>query len=430
VEVNQNDSGATEFGARRFQGIDYLFFFERGVGTGPGLDRLLGGALGWGLERNIQRAYKFLCRYYIPRSEIFIFGFSRRAYTARSLIGYLGSAGLLQREYCTPEFEQQAWTYYRTSPNDRLPGIRTRLEKYTHSTGELRVACLGLFDTVGALGVPTTLLRRFNRQNYEFHDVELSPIVKLNLHALAIDERRRQFEASVWRQSSFRIVNSVTEQTWFSGVHADIGGGYYSSDERYQIKPRGLDDVSLDWMLKRVQHHYPDFPNLERAFAEMHGSTGFGLQHNSLGLKYRAFGTAIRAIGNRPPPVRAREIVVSYDRDATVVGESIHVSAFERLAHKAPIVRPEREKLYLPRNVIENIPDLYEMYCKLQTRSWSPEAVRITSWSGEIVDTVRSEAEVLEGIQEALKAACDRLKSLGYDVLSPSWNSRALLRAG
>ena len=203
-EAAKKDDPSTELGARTSEGTDYVFFYERGVGTGPRLDRFMGGALGWGLGQNIRRAYKFLSRYYTPGAEIFIFGFSRGAYTARSLVGYINASGLLKAEHCNHELEALAWQNYRTSPNDRLPARRCNLEAYVHCIGQLRIACLGVFDTVGALGIPATFLRRFNRASYEFHDVEISPIVRLNLHALAIDEHREPFAASVWRQNKFR----------------------------------------------------------------------------------------------------------------------------------------------------------------------------------------------------------------------------------
>jgi uncharacterized protein (DUF2235 family) len=162
--IKNDDDPLTEVGIKTFNDFDYMFFYERGVGTGPGLDRLTGGALGWGLGLNIRRAYEFLSRNYLPGSEIFIFGFSRGAYTARSLVGYLGSSGLLKAEHCDAEREELAWSYYRAPPNDRLPAIRKNLEQYVYPFHELRVACLGVFDTVGALGIPTTILRRVNRE--------------------------------------------------------------------------------------------------------------------------------------------------------------------------------------------------------------------------------------------------------------------------
>jgi hypothetical protein len=431
-EVNQRDNAQLELGARLYEDIEYFFFYERGVGTGPGLDRLLGGALGWGLGRNVRRAYKFLCRHYHPGSEIFVFGFSRGAYTARSLIGYLGSAGLLQAEHCSLENECQAWSYYRTAPSDRLPGVRKHLEKFTHSVGELRIACLGVFDTVGALGVPTTSFRRFNREQYEFHDVELSPIVKLNLHALAIDEHRRQFEASVWRESRFRVSNSVTEQVWFPGVHADVGGGYLSSRERDRSAVRGLDDISLDWMIKRVRAHYPDFPLLEFGFAKIRGSIPFGLHHESYTWKYRASKSGIRAIGNRATPVATGEVVVSHDRGATVVGESIHISALERLGRPAPFAQIDRQPIYLPRNLIQLLPELHERYCVPQKLAFGPDAVSVTAWGGEPVQLNRAadglgQGSFVDQVAETIVRACARLEELEIDVLSPSWDARSLI---
>lgn len=422
-EVVDNDSQAVEIGIRSYGDFDYLFFYERGVGTGPSWDRLTGGILGWGLGRNIRRAYKFLSRNYLPGAEIFIFGFSRGAYTARSLVGYLGSSGLLKAENCNGELEQRAWSNYRTSPNDRLPATRKGLEPYAHSFGELRVACLGVFDTVGTLGIPTTALRRLNREFYEFHDVELSPIVRLNLHALAIDEHRRAFAASVWRQSRFRWSNSVTEQTWFPGVHADVGGGYFSASERIG-SARDLDEVSLDWMIKRVLHHYPDFPSLDAAFPfipSLHDTQEFGVQHDSRSWQYRYSGPALRAIGNKRPTVAGREEVVSYDRSETVVGESIHISALERLGCDAPYRSLSNKLPYLPQNLIETLSDLYERYCKPQTRPWPPDALSLTLWDGEIA-LESSAAETRRVAEEAITRACERVRRHGmlpkYIVLS------------
>jgi myosin-crossreactive antigen len=96
----------------------------------------------------------------------------------------------------------------------------------------LRVSCLGVFDTVGALGVPLEAFIRANRERYEFHDVELSSITRVNLHALAVDENRWPFQATVWRKPRFKKINTVVEQTWFAGSHADVGGGYIREGTR------------------------------------------------------------------------------------------------------------------------------------------------------------------------------------------------------
>ena len=192
--------------SRSFQGddVEHLVFYERGVGTGPLFDMVGGGAFGDGLSDNIRCAYKFLSFHYQPDDLIFIFGFSRGAYTARSLAGYIHDAGLLMRDACTPDLEAQAWAYYRTPAHDRQPGTWSQLTPHVFDRTLLTIECLGVFDTVGALGIPLTFFLSANRQRYGFHDVNLNPIVRINLQALAIDEHRAPFEAAVWRKMPFK----------------------------------------------------------------------------------------------------------------------------------------------------------------------------------------------------------------------------------
>jgi hypothetical protein len=427
ADITDDDNPLSLVG-KTWAGTDYLFFYERGVGTGPGLDRVLGGALGWGVSQNVRRAYRFLSRYYVPGAEIFIFGFSRGSYTARSLVGYLGSAGLLRAECCLPEIEQDAWNYYRTAPNDRLSGVQVQLQKYTHSSQQLRIHCLGVFDTVGSLGVPSTLFRRFNREKYQFHDVDLSPIVKVNLQALALDEHRLQFGASVWRYNKMRLNNSVTEQAWFPGAHSDLGGGYYSNEERK--KESGLDDIALDWMIKRLGFHYPSFRILGNAVQLLRGKPKtLRVLHDSRTWKYRLSPPALRSVQNIPPAVLYEEKIVSYNRDAFAVGESVHVSALERLARRAPYEHPRSKRLYLPRNLIEVLPRLYTRYCEYPEQYYGPEELSVTNWAGQIVDTLdTSDPDSVAAstyVRDAIDLAVRRLNMLGYDVTSKTstWNS-------
>ncbi|HXO72146.1 MAG TPA: DUF2235 domain-containing protein [Bradyrhizobium sp.] len=429
AETVKNDHVFPELGLRRHREVDYFFFYERGVGTGP-TGRFTEGALGWGLGRNIRRAYKFLSANYRPGTEIFIFGFSRGAFTARSLVGYLGASGLLKAKYCTKELEERAWSNYRTAPNDRMPAVRLGLEPFTFSFDEVRVACLGVFDTVGALGIPSTMLRRLNRSFYEFHDVELSPIVRLNLHALAIDEHRKPFEASVWRQSRFRWSNSITEQTWFPGVHSDIGGSCLSEDERkskggddivpdspFRVTTRSLDDIALDWMLKRVAYHFPNFLPMAEEFGSITGTPKLPLQHESRTWQYKIQPRAIRSIGNLRLELREGEVPVSFDRRESVVGENVHISALERLGQSAPYCEFSNLTPYLPSNLIAAMPDLYELYCSEIDRPFATEAIRIVNWDGTIVSEKDKTAESFGKVRSAIEAALNRLLERGIDVL-------------
>ncbi len=349
---------------RKFQpdGKHRLIFYERGVGTGALLDQVYGGAFGRGLGENVRRAYKFLSWYYEPGDEIFVFGFSRGAYTARSLVGLLGSAGLLRRERCTAELEQKAWEFYRTPVNDRLPSSFDELTPNVHDRDSFKVACVGVFDTVGSLGVPLPVYFRKNREIYGFHDVELGSITSCNLHAIAIDEHREPFQATVWRKPKFKTFKPemVVEQVWFAGAHGDIGGGYTAerdrttkSDGRWR-RQRSLDDITLDWMLKRVVAHFPDFPVrleeramdgglYERVWDPIDDSWVESPGHELRERMYLARPFVLRAINNyagRSPawprrlPFILPDELVGYDRHAEALGEMIHVSGVLRYGKK------------------------------------------------------------------------------------------------
>jgi uncharacterized protein (DUF2235 family) len=216
-------------------------YYDSGVGTGLSrLDRFIGGALGAGLSTNVRQAYRYLSAVYHPGDEICVFGFSRGAYTARSLVGYIAASGLLRREHCTEANESAAWAYYRTPPKQRFPGSAAGRDRLVHEN--VRVRAMGVFDTVGSLGIPSTWARTVNRLFLQFHDTEVSRIVDYAFHALAIDEKREPFQAAVWQRPRHEEFKRI-EQVWFPGVHSDIGGGY--SDHR-------LGDIVLNWMVERL----------------------------------------------------------------------------------------------------------------------------------------------------------------------------------
>ena len=134
-------------------GAEQRVYYDAGVGTGGVLDRILGGAFGRGLSANTLAAYRFLSQFYRPGDNIYVFGFSRGAFTARSLCGFLSASGLLTEDACNAANLEFAWDYYRTAPKARFPADRARLRRITHGD-EPRIRFLGVFDTVGALGIP------------------------------------------------------------------------------------------------------------------------------------------------------------------------------------------------------------------------------------------------------------------------------------
>lgn len=239
-------------------GATQLVYYQQGVGTGRGtnglarkMDKLLGGALGWGLDDNIIEAYRNLIFWYEPGDEIFIFGFSRGAYTARSLAGLIRTAGIPPRAHL-PRL-QQAVDLYRARGHDTHPDadksrrFRRDFAPLTATSEEdlawrqaqgdadvyhLRLAYLGLWDTVGALGLPGVFgeVSKVVNRKYAFHDAALSRMVRAARHAVAIDERRRLYPPTLWDNIDALNGPEVTgderpyRQEWFPGVHSVLGG--------------------------------------------------------------------------------------------------------------------------------------------------------------------------------------------------------------
>lgn len=392
----ENPAGSGPVTPTTFQSKSNIVFYERGVGTGAWLNRYFGGALGLGLSRNIRRAYKFLCFHYNPGDQIFIFGFSRGAYTARSLVGYIHAAGLLRRDCCTSELEQRAWDFYRCSPNDRLPGHWSALTPAMHDRSELRVACLGVFDTVGSLGVPLSQFRVQNRDTYEFHDVDLCALTDVSLHALAIDEQRYPFEPSLWRKSKFKHFNTVVEQVWFPGAHADVGGGYLDEERRISQRMDGLDDLPLDWMIKRLRFHFPDFPITEVGWPSLEQPAlerkALSSQHQARAGVYLAWPRALRSINNIP--VECRNIRFLPFFSEANVGRERHESPTNEMLHVAALVRCKQKgrggsSRYAPKNLAAVLDSVRSTY------NSGADELRVVGWDGRCLEPSETPARDL-----------------------------------
>ncbi len=225
-------------------GVHQVVFYDEGIGSEGGLDSLLGGAFGKGIDKNIQDGYRFLCLNYNEGDEIYLFGFSRGAYTVRSLAGLIYNSGLLARPYI--RLASQAYELYRDSfikPKD------PRLIEFRKEHGEqVPIKLLGCWDTVGSLGIPeVTLLSLFSQtfnRRYRFHDTSLSPIIENALHAVAIDEPRKAFSVTPMTKSH-HCETQVIRQVWFPGDHGCIGGGVEEI--------RGLSDCALKWMIDSIR---------------------------------------------------------------------------------------------------------------------------------------------------------------------------------
>lgn len=252
-----------------------------GVGSGRGTgelaqraDKWLGGAFGLGLDALIEEAYRFLVLNYEPGDELYLFGFSRGAYCARSLCGLIRRAGILERQHAGKI--DAAMGLYRDrsddAKSDQERAMRFRADYASHVTtipGEagwrrrlnlgsnpmptrLRVAYLGVWDTVGSLGIPVGAMQGIVadlvNEEFQFHDTDLSPVVAAARHAVAIDERREHFQPALWSLEALKKVEEVNDadylQQWFPGVHTAVGGGGPDA---------GLASGSLLWVLEGAE---------------------------------------------------------------------------------------------------------------------------------------------------------------------------------
>ena len=285
--------------------VPQIVKYEPGVGTRP-WERIRGGALGVGLSRNVQECYEFLVDRYDPGDELFLFGFSRGAFTARSLGGLVRNSGILRREHRS--LVKDAYKLYRSRKPEDKPSEAAATEfraKYSHPDADIEF--IGVWDTVGALGIPTRLPGLTKR--WAFHDTTLSKSVHNAYHAISIDERRKPFVPTLWVKKEDEHGNAVeppehqtVEQVWFAGVHSDVGGGYAEPD---------LSDIPLRWLTNRARDC-----GLVLKPGELVGEDKASASvHDSLSFFYRLLGPVDRklmAIDGEPinaslaPSVQAR----------------------------------------------------------------------------------------------------------------------------
>jgi uncharacterized protein (DUF2235 family) len=281
-------------------GVAQLLHYHPGVGTRR-WERLRGGAFGFGISRNVRDCYRFLVENYEPGDELYLFGFSRGAFTARSLAGLVRNSGILRREHVAriPD----AYSLYRARRAVAKPrGIEAQLFRRMHSHPDQNpmVHFIGVWDTVGSLGIPLDGmggLGRLINGRWGFHDTDLSSRVKYAYQALAIDEKRSAFRPTAWTLGS-EPADQTLEQVWFSGVHCDVGGGY---------RDPTLSEIALLWMADRASAAglaldperlcLTDPPPVdERITAVCVAPDALGQLHDSRKGFYRLFGRLERPI--------------------------------------------------------------------------------------------------------------------------------------
>lgn len=220
--------------------IPQLKYYDSGVGTDGWFDKLWGGVAGRGLFGSMRKAYHWLVEHWQEDDRLFLFGFSRGAFTVRSLAGMLALCGLPARR--DENISAEAANIYRTHDKEkRLHSAELFRKKY--HCHDVPVHFLGVWDTVGAMGLPTRgPVGSLTRARHQFHSVCLGNNVRHARQALAINEQRAAFEPSLWMPPAPSSLESV-QQLWFAGVHSNVGGGYVCS---------GLSDIALSWMMEEA----------------------------------------------------------------------------------------------------------------------------------------------------------------------------------
>jgi uncharacterized protein (DUF2235 family) len=232
-DSTKNDTNVYAFYKALTTTSQQLPFYDDGVGAEGNLfQRFAGGAFGLGLWTEVKEGYTAIAHVYEEGDEVFLLGFSRGAYTARSLGGMIAAAGLPTANF-DDRLVELAFNAYRDK-DDRAE-ILASLSQY--KLFDAKITMIGVWDTVGSLGIPS-LVGDVDPILYGFLDTSLHPDVMHAYQALAVDERRCEFPPTVW--TSVPLPGQTIEQVWFAGVHCDVGGSYPET---------GLSDITLSWMM-------------------------------------------------------------------------------------------------------------------------------------------------------------------------------------
>lgn len=309
--------------------VTQIAIYDDGVGTESFKPlKVIAGACGYGLSRNVRQLYKELCRIYDPGDRIFLFGFSRGAFTVRTLAGLICSCGIIDARAPGHDTASAFEDAVRLAYNAYRGRYRTALMKLflgepdrkgtarfkgQHCHGaDAKIAFIGVWDTVDAVGLPFHLSDFINTVIYRFKfpDRKLSERVERAYHALAIDDERHSFHPLLWDQAgSARPAGHELEQVWFAGAHSNVGGGY---------PKQGMSLVALDWMMQKAKDAGLRFVADDRKYYGQHANVDDKLYDPRAGMgifyrwKPRDIGAMCRE--NAVPP-------------------RIHLSVLERIAH-------------------------------------------------------------------------------------------------
>jgi uncharacterized protein (DUF2235 family) len=248
-----------------------IVYYQAGIGSENNIkDKLWGGLTGYGISEHVREAYAFLTHNYVEGDEIILLGFSRGAFTARTIGAMVSDLGLLTMRGMSyffqifKDWENKIMKGY-VSPFDapwpvgegkgKKPSMGAEgqpYQNYLESVGYthrgISIKCIGVFDTVGALGIPSLgLIPASPANEYSFVSTTVPNSVQYAFQALALDEHRLPFTPTIWETPEGRK-DLTLKQCWFPGVHSNIGGGY---DDTMMA------DITLAWMASQMMKQYP-----------------------------------------------------------------------------------------------------------------------------------------------------------------------------
>lgn len=327
--------------AKGKDGRPQLVYYEVGV------NGFVGGVFGQGLDENIRLAYEWLIENYNDGDEIFIFGFSRGAFTARSLAGLIAIDGILKAGSpigVTELFdryrkgnEESIWTLKETEA-DGDTGKLTEQEKWLLKYSQpAKVKVVGVWDTVGSVGLAAGNIPGISRPTFDYLQTGLRIHILNGYHALALDEHRNDFAPTLWDVRHPKNQNAViaqarplsgVEQRWFVGAHANVGGGYQTDL---------LAQAPLRWMMKKAESQGLSF----RSEVDLDGDAVTAPIADS----YKSFGSGLYSKIS-PPLYRTvgREQDVREDGNHINVNETIDANVFKRW---------RADPTYRPANLVE-----------------------------------------------------------------------------
>ena len=263
-EIKENQSNVLKFYRILQKDAKQVAFYDTGIGTISNSGAwstlktkakgVFGLMTGFGLDRNVMDAYRFLAENYEVGDQVYLFGFSRGAHTVRVLAGLVHLVGVLKPHQV--HLINYALTAYKQASLKDDFSIAWRVQEVLE-TPRVTIRFMGCWDTVASVIVP-------RRDRFYIPSLEELPFVKENpsvqvfRHALAVDEKRRMFRVSEWAEPQlFKTVPYLKDeqadpqdikQVWFSGVHSDIGGGYPETES-------GAAKLPLKWMMEEAAEH-------------------------------------------------------------------------------------------------------------------------------------------------------------------------------